>query len=190
MVRTHIFLSLFAISLAGRAYASPAAAPDNIVSVNGTSSFCMIMPKLEHTNIGTSEQPGGTTTFCSRDAHYSASQGTFPDNFWKSMEYKSEAGKNGKAYAQLTGCINPNAAGFNQLNAADDGGQYDSSGGADKHGNPVGSICLGYNHYVELVEPAGSRVCIRCCNDPADCPTHKDTQGCPNVIPGNYFDCV
>jgi len=71
-----------------------------------------------------------------------------------------------------------------------------------------------YNHYVELLEPAGPRACIRCCDDPDDCPTHmgqfvpfvlkqklrveptrsllllnKDTEGCPNVIPGNYFDC-
>lgn len=29
-----------------------------------------------------------------------------------------------------------------------------------------------YNHYVELLEPAGPRACIRCCDDPADCPTN------------------
>ena len=63
---------------------------------------------------------------------------------------------------------------------------------------------------MELLEPAGPRACIRCCQDPADCPTDKgklpqvdyclfsfffewrsfsDTDGCPAVIPGNYFDC-
>ena len=57
-------------------------------------------------------------------------------------------------------------------------------------GNPQGSICLGYNHYVELVEPRGPRACIKCCDDPADCPVNQDTLGCPTVIPGNYFDCV
>jgi hypothetical protein len=64
-----------------------------------------------------------------------------------------------------------------------------------------------YNHYVELVEPAGRRACIKCCDNPIDCPvtkgtstpitaidivissTFSDTQGCPQVIPGNYFDC-
>ena len=64
-----------------------------------------------------------------------------------------------------------------------------------------------YNHYVEVVEPAGPRACIKCCDNPVDCPTNKgtspsiaaidivtffprsDTLGCPNVIPGNYFDC-
>ena len=30
-----------------------------------------------------------------------------------------------------------------------------------------------YNHYVELVEPGGNRACIKCCDDPADCPLDK-----------------
>lgn len=30
-----------------------------------------------------------------------------------------------------------------------------------------------YNHYVELVEPAGRRACIKCCDDPSDCPVNK-----------------
>jgi hypothetical protein len=46
-----------------------------------------------------------------------------------------------------------------------------------------------YQHYVELVEPAERRACIKCCDNAADCPTNKDTQGCPTVIPGNYFNC-
>ena len=109
----------------------------------------------------------------------------------------------------MTGCIRPEK--LSRLNPNDAGGQYDSSGGAGGTGNPQGSQCLGYNHYVELVEPAGPRACIKCCDDPRDCPTNKgerhlarvsglfllltrirlraDTQGCPNVIPGNYFDC-
>ncbi|KAF7316548.1 hypothetical protein MIND_00174100 [Mycena indigotica] len=71
----------------------------------------------------------------------------------------------------VTGCINPTLV--DRLNPGDDGGQYDSSGGDGGHGNPAGSVCLGYNHYVEIVEPAGNRACIRCCNNPADCPTNK-----------------
>jgi len=87
----------------------------------------------------------------------------------------------------VTGCIRPEK--LTRLNPSDAGGQYDSSGGAGGRGNPQGSICLGYKHYVELVEPRGPRACIKCCDDPNDCPTNKDTQGCPTVIPGNYFDC-
>lgn len=90
-------------------------------------------------------------------------------------------------YLTVTGCIN--SSHLSRLNPNDAGGQYDSSGGYNGQGNPQGSQCLGYKHYVELVEPRGPRACIKCCDDPADCPTNKDTQGCPNVIPGNYFDC-
>ncbi|KAF8915761.1 hypothetical protein CPB85DRAFT_401700 [Mucidula mucida] len=68
-----------------------------------------------------------------------------------------------------------------QLIPSDAGGQYDSSGGYRGQGNPQGSVCLGYNHYVE---PRGPRACIRCCDDPADCPTNKDTLGFSRVIEG------
>ena len=69
----------------------------------------------------------------------------------------------------MTGCIRPEK--LSRLNPNDAGGQYDSSGGVGGKGNPQDSQCLGYNHYVELVEPAGPRACIKCCDDPADCPT-------------------
>jgi hypothetical protein len=34
-------------------------------------------------------------------------------------------------------------------------------------------VIYSYNHYVELIEPAGPRGCIRCCDDPDDCPVHE-----------------
>jgi len=87
----------------------------------------------------------------------------------------------------VTGCIRPET--LDRLNPGDAGGQYDSSGGEGGNGNPQGSACLGYNHYVELVEPSLSRACIKCCDAFDDCPVDRDTQGCPAVIAGNYFNC-
>ncbi|KAF9650692.1 hypothetical protein BDM02DRAFT_1293579 [Thelephora ganbajun] len=162
--------------------------PQNIVYVTDADRFCMIMPRYPHTNIGDSEYPGGTQTYCSPDGRYSSDQGELPPDFWRSVELNTGTGPTGARYAQLTGCIRPETS--SQLNPSDAGGQYDSSGGVDGNGNPQGSICLGYNHYVELVEPLGPRACIKCCDDPQDCPTNLDTQGCPTVIPGNYFDCL
>ncbi|GLB44856.1 putative 3-oxo-5-alpha-steroid 4-dehydrogenase [Lyophyllum shimeji] len=162
-------------------------AMDKIVHVTGADKFCMIMPRDAHTNIGDSEHPGGMKSYCSRAGRYSSEQGELHDEFWSDVAFKKGKGKNGGRFAQLTGCIRPEH--LDRLNPDDSGGQYDSSGGDGGRGNPEGSKCLGYNHYVELVEPAGPRACIRCCDDPADCPTDKDTQGCPKVIPGNYFDC-
>ncbi|KAF9460330.1 hypothetical protein BDZ94DRAFT_1169905 [Collybia nuda] len=163
-------------------------AVDNIVYVTDSNLFWYVDPDDPHTNIGDSEHPGGMKTYCSPAGRYSSQQGQLPAEFWRNVAFKTGNGKNGGRYAQLTGCIRPEL--LSRLNPNDGGGQYDSSGGVGGRGNPEGSKCLGYNHYVELVEPAGPRACIKCCDDPADCPTNKDTQGCPAVISGNYFDCA
>ncbi|KAJ6607664.1 hypothetical protein B0H10DRAFT_2227575 [Mycena sp. CBHHK59/15] len=131
-------------------------------------------------------------------------QGLFPANFWTNVALRNATGASGG----VTGCIR--TATLDRLNPGDDGGQYDSSGGATRR---AASVSGAYRHYVELIEPRASRACIRCCDDPVDCPTTKgqsfsigtkliaarrgltpslataDTSGCPNVIPGNYFDC-
>ncbi|KAJ6606880.1 hypothetical protein B0H10DRAFT_1819392, partial [Mycena sp. CBHHK59/15] len=160
-----------------------------------------------HTNIGDSERPGGMQSCCSPAGRYSPMQGLLPANFWTNVALRNTTGASG-GYIQLTGCIR--TATLDRLNPGDDGGQYDSSGGASGRGNLQGSVCLGC---VQLIEPRASRACIRCCDDPVDCPTTKgqsfsigtkliaarrgltpslataDTSGCPDVIPGNYFDC-
>jgi len=124
------------------------------------------------------------TSYCSAAAKNSDLQGTLASDFWSNVEYTTGPDER---YAQLTGCIRP--ATLDRINPDDSGGQYDSSGGQGGQGNPAGSVCTGYNHYVEFLEPADSRACIRCCDDPDDCPTNMDTSGCPTVIPGNYFNC-
>ncbi|KAF8220837.1 hypothetical protein L208DRAFT_1537449 [Tricholoma matsutake] len=122
--------------------------------------------KNPHTTIGDSD-PRATVTYCSPAGKH------LPD--------------------QVTGCINPSH--LHQLVAGDDGGQYDSnseydsSGGANSQGNPQGSICLGYKHYMELIEPGTNHACIRCCGDATDCLLDNDTQGCSAVISGNFFNC-
>ncbi|KAH8831876.1 hypothetical protein DL96DRAFT_1589285 [Flagelloscypha sp. PMI_526] len=164
------------------------ASNDNIVYVTDANKFCMIMPRNPHTDIGDSEHPGGMKTYCSPAGRYDKPlQGQLPGDFWSNVAFKTGTSSNGGRYAQLTGCIRPEK--LSRLNPGDAGGQYDSSGGAGGKGNPQGSKCLGYNHYVELVEPAGKRACIKCCNNAKDCPTNLDTKGCPAVIKGNYFNC-
>ncbi|KAK7461938.1 hypothetical protein VKT23_008370 [Stygiomarasmius scandens] len=160
---------------------------DNIVYVTDAQTFCMIMPRDPHTNIGDSEHPGGMKTYCSPNGKYSSDQGELPGNFWSNVDFQTGTSSRGARFAQLTGCIRPELV--DRLNPDDGGGQYDSSGGANGQGNPEGSVCLGYNHYVELVEPGANRACIKCCDNFNDCPVDRDTQGCPSVISGNYFDC-
>jgi len=160
------------------------ASPSNSVQITSTTDYCMIVPSAPHTNIGDSENgSGGATTYCTSSADEAV--GVIPPNFWTSVTLGRPPG-NGDII-QLTGCIDPTS--LDRLNPDDGGGQYDSSGGDDGHGNPAGSECIGYNHYVELIEPASKRACIRCCNDPSDCIITMDTSGCPVVIPGDYGNC-
>ena len=149
------------------------------------------MFRNSHTNIGDSERPGGMKSYCSASAKYDSSQGTLPSSFWSNVEFNSGTSSRGARYAQrscipyvnpwkanndepsllVTGCIRPET--LDRLNPSDGGGQYDSSGGAGGQGNPAGSKCTGYNHYVELVEPDVKRACIRCCDNSADCPLNR-----------------
>ncbi|KAH8925260.1 hypothetical protein BT69DRAFT_1240244 [Atractiella rhizophila] len=176
---------------ASLATASPAASPVELakraaasitVHVTSKTDYCLILPKDKHTDIGDSEYDGGMRSYCTSPV---SGQGTLNKSFFTKSTLKKGTGKG--AWIQLTGCIDPSKS--DRLNANDGGGQYDSSGGDGGQGNPKGSVCTGYNHYVELVEPDVKRACIRCCKESSDCPLNKDTQGCPAVIPGNYDGC-
>jgi len=158
------------------------ATPENTVAITSEKDYCLIVPLNPHDDIGNSERPGGTTSYCA-GSEVTSQDRMMPADFWSNVALVSVPGR----YTQLTGCIRPGT--LDRLNANDAGGQYDSSGGSGGRGNPQDSVCKNFNHYVELIEPAGNRACIRCCMDADDCPTNKDTSGCPNVIPGNYFDC-
>jgi len=145
----------------------------------------MIFPRTPDTPIRVSEfTPGGTQAFCTNPTD--DGQGHLSNDFWTSVSLDQPPGSGN--IIQLTGCINPNS--MDRLIPYDIGGQY-SSGGNDGLGSPLGSMCRRYNHYVELIEPARNRACIRCCDSPDDCPTDKATapDGCLAVIPGNYRGC-
>lgn len=175
--------TLSAIALAALAIASVSAAPQQAraspqktVWITSANDHCLILPKTRE-NVGDSERPGGTRSFCRKP--YDSAQGKLSGSFWKKAHFKKTSN-----YVQLTGCINPSAQ--STLKSNDDGGQYDSSGGDGGRGNPRNSVCLGYKHYVEILEPAAKRACIRCCNNARDCDVSQDTAGCSQVIHGDY----
>ncbi|KAI9613789.1 hypothetical protein H4Q26_009636 [Puccinia striiformis f. sp. tritici PST-130] len=124
---------------------------------------------LFFTNIGDSERPGGEAVWCQdSNSKTSPSAGVFNGKFWTDVEISTP--KDG--VIQMTGCINVNTC--DRLNPNDAGGQYDSNGGADGRGNPANSYCANYHTYVQLIEPAGNRACIRCCQNAADCNLSND----------------
>lgn len=109
----------------------------------------------------------GAKAFCTRPT---GNQGSIPASFFKSAHIKTTS-----SYKQITGCIDPSKA--KTVIPSDGGGQYDSNGGDGGHGNPPGSACAGYKSYVQLLEPAANRACLRCCNNARDCDLSHDTSG-------------
>lgn len=53
-----------------------------------------------HTNIGDSEHPGGTTSYCSAAAKTSDLQGELAPDFWQNVDYTTGEGVNGESYVQ------------------------------------------------------------------------------------------
>ncbi|KAG0144986.1 hypothetical protein CROQUDRAFT_659303 [Cronartium quercuum f. sp. fusiforme G11] len=153
------------------------------VDITDENNFCLVVPKKAYTTIGDSENPDGMTVWC-RGVKTPGSSGTFPSNFWTHVEVKSPQ----QDVIQMTGCIDVYST--DRFRPDDSGGQYDSHGGDGKGGNPPGSKCMQYQHYVEMIEPSSKRACIRCCKNADDCDVKHDTSGCLKIIPGNYYNCA
>jgi hypothetical protein len=69
------------------------------------SSFLNSLCSEAHTNIGDSERPGGTKTYCSAAAKHSSKQGELPPDFWSNVELKKGKGRAGQNYAQCQFCL-------------------------------------------------------------------------------------
>jgi len=188
----HAF-ALIALLVAGSASAVPDLysykySPNNIVKVNSLTDMCLIAPLNPHTDIGVAEG-SGTKTYCTAAARYDlANQGQLPSDFFSDAKYVAYTGPSGGAIRQISGCIN--ASHLSRLNPTDEGGQFDSSG-AGNNGVPFDSFCIlpGNNvrgFYVQQIEPAQNRFCIRCCAVNSDCPHTLDTKGCEVALPGYY----
>ncbi|QRV98236.1 allergen protein [Ceratobasidium sp. AG-Ba] len=183
MLFSSVVLALSAASMAFASPLEPRAEAGYTVRINSASDYCLIMPRKAGTTIGDSESSRSQMqSFCTNPV---SGQGQLPKNYFTKVAYKTGTGKNGKKWKQRK-LFTGRTINWSHLKSNDGGGQYDSNGGAGGRGNPSGSVCEGYPIYVEIVEPDVKRACIRCCQDKADCPTNKDTAGCPSVIPGTY----
>ncbi|KAI8455204.1 secreted protein [Phakopsora pachyrhizi] len=147
-------------------------------SIKSKDDFCLVVPADYKTSIGTSESTGMTVWCGGTEAKYKGRK--FKGNFWSSVTVTEN---HEKKYIQMTGCINLSAC--DRLDPRDQGGQYDNNG--DFIGVPSNSFCSNdqiYKAYVQLIEPANNRACIRCCKNAEDCPTNNDRSGCMKAIPG------
>ncbi|KAG0242298.1 hypothetical protein BGW41_004512 [Actinomortierella wolfii] len=135
------------------------------------SKFCFFLPPMRGGNIAANEDKA--VAFCTTKIPQARNAQIFPKGFIKTAHF-AENKKDG--WVQVTGRIDIKKYG---LKADDGGGQYDIKA-------PVGSLCAGYKHYVNLVEPSDSRYCIRCCKEKKDCNTGKSEYGCLKVLGGDY----
>ncbi|CAG8624139.1 1844_t:CDS:1 [Racocetra fulgida] len=151
-----------------------------IATVENEQVFCTFLPRKAGEEIGASEDDA--IAFCSVQSVNAPNAGLFPEGLVRTMHFEQ-----GDNYVQITGTIDSSK----YVVLTDTGGQYDPKA-------PQGASCHGYDTFVNLVEPnlgdeknpSGiGHFCIRCCNGPdADslCPLNRSTDGCEQIIQGDY----
>ncbi|KAI7862997.1 hypothetical protein BDF14DRAFT_1848630 [Spinellus fusiger] len=142
-----------------------------IAQVVDASNFCIFMPPTNSVNRNIADTEWNAEAFCLGSAPKAKNAGKLNDGFILSAHYAST-----DDYVQITGQMDPKKG---NLNITDDGGQYDIKA-------PKGSLCAGWQYYVNLIEPTTGTYCMRCCNDPKTCNRGISEKGCAYIIPGDY----
>ncbi|KAF9571103.1 hypothetical protein EC968_001022 [Mortierella alpina] len=156
----------------GRRHGHSGGRRGKILAVRNERDFCLLLPPKAGEGVAQTEAEA--VSFC-RKPHDRATPGAraFPSDFFRSVHVKRDGRRK---YIQVTGRFNRGAY---HMSKKDQGGQNDPK--ATK-----GSACVGYQHFVQLIEPNNEHYCIRCCQNKRDCNTGISTRGCADVIPGDY----
>ncbi|KAI8354446.1 hypothetical protein B0O80DRAFT_426470 [Mortierella sp. GBAus27b] len=163
-------LLTFVLALASVASSAPPPS-NNKVTIRSNGRFCLLMPP--RLGGGISENENRAISWCTNSIGTVPNARILPSGFIVSKHfYTNPSGR----YTQVTGRFNRDKF---DLSRHDHGGQNDPN-------HPSGAKCVGYEFFVELVEPDVQHYCLRCCHHRVDCPTDKSTKGCKVVIPGNY----
>ncbi|KAI8140169.1 hypothetical protein BJV82DRAFT_624128 [Fennellomyces sp. T-0311] len=148
-----------------------AAVKNPLVKIEDDDDFCFFLPPQPNVEVAPTEDWG--VPYCTSKSVVKGNK-LFPDGFITKAHYY----KNSR-YTQVTGYMDPEKFG---LIPTDEGGQYDNH----HKGKPIGAQCKGYKYFVNLLEPADYRFCIRCCDYKEDCNTGISQYGCIRVIDGDY----
>ena len=136
----------------------------NTIQLSSSGDFCMLIPV-----------PRGSSVSCVVPNPLVPNVPVFQNNFIVQANYIKTP-----TFAQVTGQINPAAQG---ISPNDPGWFFDDSVAVSQNSR---STCLGYNHFVEIIEPSNNLFCIRCCLNPMDCRTSAANHDCLRDVPGNY----
>lgn len=119
-----------------------------IIQLVDSTNFCTFLPPAGSTDRIISNTEWNAQAYCMGNTPEATNANKLPDGFILSAHYVAT-----DDYVQITGQIDPSKA---QLDPSDDGGQYDIKA-------PNGASCVGYDFFVNLIEPTGDTYCIRCC---------------------------
>ncbi|KAI5121778.1 hypothetical protein M0805_009589 [Coniferiporia weirii] len=150
------------------------ASPQMTVHITDENDFALLLPTNPNELISDSESEA--SAYCT----LAGCANTLPEGFITAAAVSSA--NDNSSWIQITGCLDPTKS---QLSQTDDGGQYDVR-------FPNGALCTfgGYGaSFIEQVEPAAKRFCLRCCssaNDQTNCNSHQDRAGCLVAVPGIY----
>ncbi|KAF8928356.1 hypothetical protein CPC16_002571 [Podila verticillata] len=172
MTKSIFALTIAAVAIFCSSVADAAALPSgNTLALISATQYCIFLPSKPGQTISDSED--SAVTFCNTAISSAPNARTLPTGFIKSLHWVSNTSK---GYVQITGRIDRSKY---SLPSSDGGGQYDTKA-------PSGAKCAGYSAFVEIVEPDTQIYCLRCCKNKADCPVNKSTDGCEDVLGGDY----
>ncbi|KAH8985763.1 hypothetical protein EDB86DRAFT_2809999 [Lactarius hatsudake] len=146
------------------------------VFINNEKDFALLLPRPGEL-VSTAESDA--QSFCTPGSSSGGCQNIMSDGFITASAFQRAEDN---SWIQVTGCLDPSKM---SMDPNDTGGQLDTR-------FPNGARCtFGEDgaSFIELVEPALNRFCIRCCstaNDQVNCNSHRDRLGCENAIPGTY----
>ncbi|KAF9135872.1 hypothetical protein BGW39_010687 [Mortierella sp. 14UC] len=156
--------TVFAASAAILALGAQAQINGQIASVDAGDNYCFFLPPMIGGDIAANEDRA--IAFCNKPNPRAPGAKIFPPGFVLSSHWAT-----GPGWVQITGQIDP--AAYN-LNPCDTGGQYDIKA-------PVGATCVGFNHFVNVIEPEIGVYGMRCCQEKADCDVSHSTYGVKRI---------
>lgn len=150
---------------------------ETTIFITDENDFALLLPATPGELVSDAEN--NAKSFCTPESSSYPCTNKMPDGF---ITAAALASANDKSWIQVTGCIDSTKF---HLDPSDAGGQFDVR-------FPNGAQCTFGGRrasFIELVEPALNRFCLRCCSTPNDqinCNSHRDRSGCENAIPGTY----
>ncbi|KAF9370909.1 hypothetical protein CPB97_002377 [Podila verticillata] len=162
MTKSIFALAIAAVAIFCSSIADAAALPSGkTLALISATNYCIFLPSKPGQTISDSED--SAVAFCNTATSSAPNARTLPTGFIKSLHWVSNTSK---GYVQITGRIDRSKY---DLPSSDGGGQYDTRAA-----------------FVEIVEPDTQIYCLRCCKNKADCPVNKSTDGCQDVLGGDY----